>query len=884
MDITLVTSTYNDDVHGTDNDRRTGCGISLIKPENVTRFRRGEVMTDLKEITCEKCKAALAKKIIRSDKKEMSRIIKEERMRAKKGIEDEGIIPLGNTTARITGQSTAASEPLRQSAPTPPPVQPAYGQPAYNQPAVNAPEPEKAPEPAVLPKNITGTNVPIDSSLAQFAINVPKEEAPQEDDFLAQFAIQKPEPEEEAIGTVQETVPQNDFLAQFAIPAPAPQQPEEGYVPESIVPENSGMDDISFNEPSADVNVVEQQYGESRYMNDDSVIDIEENEVSAVEPDYNANAVDDDSEVDLTSVSEWNMVANQIFGFEGVEDMNPEAPAAMAEIPAPVQQTVPEDIPTPAQPTAPVIDDISAAAEAAASSFNRFTAPVQPVGVPVYPTQQTAPVIEDIPAPVQQTAPVIEDIPAPVQQTAPVIEDIPAPVQQTAPAFEDVPTPMQQSAPVIDDISAAAEAAASSFNRFTAPVQPVGVPVYPTQQTAPVIEDIPAPVQQTAPVIEDIPAPVQQTAPVIEDIPTPVQQTAPVIEDIPAPVQQTAPVIDDISAAADAAASSFNRFTAPVQPVGVPVYPTQQTAPVFDEIPAPAPAPVPTPAPVPAQNDNERGINMHYYSSGDITTAPSPAPTAQQTAPVQPAPMAQQTAPVQPAPMAQQTAPVQPAPMAQQTAPVQPKIVNVPQFTGMDANGQPVYTYVQMQMTGYDASGKPILAPLPGQPAPQQMPQTAAPAQAPQTAAQAGYTVPTANISKIAVNQHTKPTSRAFVQAIANSKGYANKNLIETQGMQVNAPMLTSIEDVLSQIDTGTAARGQAGQTAAAPKKAAPVYNEYKANAQPASRMPAAARPAAPQRHVEDDYRFMTKAEIKAKKKQDKIDAKFRKDMGKRGL
>ncbi len=274
---------------------------------------------------------------------------------------------------------------------------------------------------------------------------------------------------------------------------------------------------------------------------------------------------------------------------------------------------------------------------------------------------------------------------------------------------------------------------------------------------------------------------------------------------------------------------------------------------------------------------------MHIYSSGDITTAPAP----QQTAPVQPAPSVQPTAPVQPVPSVQPTAPVQPAPAVQKPAAVQPQIVNVPQFTGMDANGQPVYTYIQMQMTGYDASGKPILAPLPGQPAPQQMPQTAAPqTAAPQTptAASTGYTVPTANISKIAVNQHTKPTSRAFVQAIANSKGYANKNLIETQGMQVNAPMLTSIEDVLSQIDTGSAARAQSGQPAAAPKKAAPVYNEYKANAQPASRIPASARPAPQQRHVEDDYRFMTKAEIKAKKKQDKIDAKFRKDMGKRGL
>ena len=102
MDITLVTTSFNDEVHGTDNDKKTGCGINLMKPENVIKYRRGNYMTDLKEITCEKCKAVLAKKIIKSDKKEMDRLIKEERLRAKKGFVDESIVPLGNTTAKIT--------------------------------------------------------------------------------------------------------------------------------------------------------------------------------------------------------------------------------------------------------------------------------------------------------------------------------------------------------------------------------------------------------------------------------------------------------------------------------------------------------------------------------------------------------------------------------------------------------------------------------------------------------------------------------------------------------------------------------------------------------------------------------------------------------------
>ena len=36
MDITLVTSSYDKVVHGTENDKKTGCGINLLKSENVT--------------------------------------------------------------------------------------------------------------------------------------------------------------------------------------------------------------------------------------------------------------------------------------------------------------------------------------------------------------------------------------------------------------------------------------------------------------------------------------------------------------------------------------------------------------------------------------------------------------------------------------------------------------------------------------------------------------------------------------------------------------------------------------------------------------------------------------------------------------------------------
>ncbi|HEZ7987360.1 MAG TPA: hypothetical protein RWO09_10580 [Ruminococcus sp.] len=710
MDITLVTSTFNDDVHGTDNDKRTGCGISLIKPENVTKYRRGSKMTDLKEITCEKCKSALAKKMIRSDKKEMSKLLKEEKMRAKRGIEDEAIVPLGNTVAKITGQQQEkpVREPVRPAAPTV--TEPASAAPSEDTIPVTAPE-EK-------PKTIAGTNVAIDSSLAQFAINVPKEEEPEsssnniQDDFLAQFAIQKPEEEEEDSSSGDKNNAQDDFLAQFAIPAPVNQTQND----ESDKYENGEMDDISFADTtdvlSGESDVIENTYAESPYSNDSSVIDIEDSEVTDVKPEASEAQIDEEeeAEIDLSSISEWNLVANQIFGFEGIDEPQPEGPAEMDEL------SIPDSI---ASSASSISDNVS----------------------------------------------------------SPVLDDVTAPMETAAPVLDDITAPMETAAPVFDSIEDAEEEIASLFNKFTAPKQEL--------------------------VSEDTP------------MPTPV--------------------------------------------------PTPESSAINE---------------APVQNNNGSVTNMHSYSSGNITTTPSSSQ-----------------------PFEQPVKPIQPAP-------IQPQIVNVPQFTGLDVNGQPVYTYVQMQMTGYDANGQPILTPLnaannafqqpapvqpvpvqpapiqpaPVQPAPvQPVPVQPAPVQSvpvqPTPVVPNGYTVPTANISKIAVNDHTKPTSKAFVQAIANSKGYANKNLIETQGMQVNAPMLTSIEDVLSQIDTGSASNKQ--QQSAA-KKAVPVYEEYKSSSQPARKPASTSKPS--DRPAEEDIRFMSKSELKAKKKQDKIDAKFKKDMAKRGL
>ena len=779
MDITLVTSSFDKVVHGTENDKKTGCGINLLRPENVTRFHRTSRMRDLKEITCEKCKASLAKKMIKADKKEMALLLKEEKKREKMGIGDEGIVPLGNTTARITRDPDAkrkeeearrqAAEEARRKADE-----------ARRAAQQNAPQ---APEPPV--NTIPGTGVAMDASLAQFAINAPQNEpepapapapAPMaapaaEDDFLAQFAINKPGSEPEAAPAAQR--PEDDFLAQFAIPAPQAEEP----VPEPVVQpqtEEDIMQMFSINNAL----VQEQPYGEPLYSQppvyggEPQYIDAEGRELTGVEPVYNGipQTIDDGQEI--IQGSEWDFVANQLFGSDGA--VQPVAEPVMADPviadPAPVypqyDENLPKemdelDIPSMGNMAAPVLDEI--------------------------------PTVENITAPVLDEIPTVEDITAPVLDEIPTVEDITAPVLDEIPTVEDI------AAPVLDEI--------------------------------PTVEDIAAPVLDEIPTVEDIAAPVLDEMPAFEDIAAPVLDSIPTVENI------TAPVLDDIA------------------------------EPVFNE-------------PLMAEEEFTDMSDYNYVAPG--RSADENTENAEQP---------------------------------RQAAPQQPQIIKVPQLAGYDANNQPIYKYIQMKLAGYDQKGQPVYVPLQAAAArPQQQAaapkaqpqQAAAPAQ--QTAAQAQRAaaapvqpaapvqqaapvnspvpkkpvqqsgVPKANISQIAVNPHSKQTSQAFINAISSSKEYADKNLIETQGLKANSPILTSVEDVLSTMGDDTVKRQKAVQT----QQAVPVFEEYKAPTRNTYR----GGGSSPKMHrlVEKDVRYMTKSELKAKKKQDKIDAKFRKEMSKRGF
>lgn len=773
MNITLVTTTFNDQVHGTFNDKRTGCGINMLKPENATRYRRGGQMTDLGEITCEKCKTKIAKEMIRSDQKEMKALLKEERMRVKKGIDDIGIVPLGNTTARIT-----APQNVPPPAPAPAPVPP---------PPAPAPEP---PKPAYQPNGAPALN----DDLAQFAINKPvaeedtnknyfeaepqqpfapepQPETPQVDDFLAQFAIQKPdEPQEDT--NSEET----DFLAQFAVSDTADVAEEESQPTEPAIP--PVIDDISAALAAMEQNsYIPQKPAETAPVQEiqsmpGSIFDSPIQPAPApVQPEPPVNNYEND----------WDILANQLFSG------NDPQPAS--------------DI------KAPVLDDIGGNSYPAPSPAPVQSAPVKPEPTPVQPA--TAPVQPE-PVPVQT---------APVQPTAPALDEI------TPPVLDDIggnnyPAP---AAPVIDDISEAI----SALN-------------IPADAEAPIVNDT---------IFGDL-----------DDDDDDLEFIAPELEPEPVVHEPQSPVLNDISDAISAMNIPEAEPKAEVAPV------QQPAAPVIDDISA--------------------------ALSALSTPQPAPAPVQPAPAPVQPVP-----APVQPAP-----APVQPAPAP---AGAVGQVISVPQITGYDSANQPIYTYIQMQIQGYDQNGQPVLVPLPGQniqiptapttfsqrfnqntrlrdaiAAAQEIPTSTkdmTPGQRIAAANAAKGDPVTANVSKIATNPHAKETSQAFISAISVSKEYANQSLTETQGLKQRTSVLNSVEDVLSQLGDNSLKEKKAAEVKA--QMNVPVYQEYKAPVRNTAY--SAPRPAAP-KPAPVEERFMTKAELKAKKKQDKIDAKFQKEMLKR--
>ncbi len=745
MDITLVAAAHSNEVHGiSEQDKKTGCGINLFKGENVTVYRRLGPMKDLKEVTCEKCKANLVKKMIKADKKEMTRLIKEEKQRAKMGMEDEGIVPLGNTTAKITRspeqirQDELRQQELRMAAqmqqqaqaPVQPQPQPQYQNPAFAQ-QNNAPQSNAMGGKVVPQGSVPEGNYASSERVAQ--PQQPRQNRSPQPDFVKniQSSIKRPgsiqprQPQQQAAPVVQ---PMEQPSAPQPMAQPVQSSAPQGYVPPSAqqgyVPPFQQAPVQPMEQPSAAPQPVQQP-----------------------------------------------AVQKTIPGTGIVMD----AGLAAFAIDKPVEETA---------------DDF----------LSQFSVEEKPAETNDFLGQFSVNAAENLTQEEETFEDSFEDTSTPVLDNVDDILSMFA-VGNTSPA----PAPKPVETPVLDDI---------------APVQPVAAPVL--DAVAPVLDDI-APVQTETPVLDAVAPVLDYIAPVQTETPV-LDAAAPVLDDI-APVQTEVPVLDE------------------VQPVETPS---------FDDFTSDT-------AEEPAAEETAEPVAEETPVLNEFDAVPQELPEV---------PVIEENKPVQPA-APQQTAP--------QPAPVQPQIVFVPQQTGVDQNGQPIFTNIQMKFMGIDQNGQPILATMDGKP----VRRMAVPPMQ-----NMSLDPPTANVSKIAVNPHTRQTSQAFINAIASSKDYADKNLIETQGLKVNAPFVSSIEDALSTMGDDTAKKRMLEEQRRKQQEIVPEVNEYRGPSRGLMRNAAAPSPMRPAGPIQEqkDPRFMTKDELKAYKKAEKINQKFKKDLAKRGL
>ncbi len=170
MPITLIRNTKDNAMHGSDNDRYTGC---RMKMQGGSWYTREGELKDITDLTCDRCKEVFATKMIRESNKEELRIAKEEKkrfMREKKlgkvreaTYEEYMMNREAEASARRDSRDDAAvSESLQMLRDAIPAEQVPQAQPAgsvqfqspfnpYQQPSVSAPQAQFNPyqQPAV---------------------------------------------------------------------------------------------------------------------------------------------------------------------------------------------------------------------------------------------------------------------------------------------------------------------------------------------------------------------------------------------------------------------------------------------------------------------------------------------------------------------------------------------------------------------------------------------------------------------------------------------------------------------------------------------------------------------------------------------------------------
>ena len=503
MPITVVISNADGIIHGTDNGKKTGCGIKYNSGDNLRKYKQGEVLTDLiiamKTLNCEKCRRILSTKMIKEDRKAENKREKEERKRIAEAIKRGELDADGNPIVKNTEETTENVQ---------------------EQEVETSPQEVAQPTPIVEP---IAQNEPVEQSVVETdtsnqTISQPTIDAQTkyqtEDEEISQY-IEEPQPEPIKTAPVVD-----DDLAQFMV------NPEElkASEPEPVAPKKPLTD---INDILADLDALM------------SNMSIKKNDPIDIKKDFTPIQED-------TSYSEELPTIDEVTPTQEDTSYSEELPTIDEVIPTQEDTSYSEELPTideviPTQDVSsyseelPTIDEVIPTQDV--SSYSEELPTIDEV----IPTQEDTSYSEELPtidevAPIQEDTSYTEELPtidevAPIQEVNNTIPTTNIPtgypnIPQNQPTYTQpvVPTPMPQPTPIPQYYyNVYGEAIPITYNAQNQPVFTVPVTYDAQGQPRPVqmAQPTPSPYIQQNPYMSNQPTYVQPVQPQQNVVPNP---------------------------------------------------------------------------------------------------------------------------------------------------------------------------------------------------------------------------------------------------------------------------------------------------------------------------------------------------------------------------
>ena len=484
MPITVVISNADGIIHGTDNGKKTGCGIKYNSGDNLRKYKQGEVLTDLiiamKTLNCEKCRRILSTKMIKEDRKAENKREKEERKRIAEAIKRGELDADGNPIVKNTEETT---ENVQEQEVETSPQEVAQPTPTVEPIAQNEPVEQSVVETDTVNQTISQPTIDAQTKYQT------------EDEEISQY-IEEPQPEPIKTAPVVD-----DDLAQFMV------NPEElkASEPEPVAPKKPLTD---INDILADLDALM------------SNMSIKKNDPIDIKKDFTPIQED-------TSYSEELPTIDEVTPTQEDTSYSEELPTIDEIIPTQDNSSYSEELPTideiiPTQDNSSYSEELPTIDEVIPTQDDTSHSEELPTIDEVIPTQEDTFYSEELPtidevAPIQEDTSYSEELPtidevAPIQEDTSYTEELPtidevAPIQDDSSYSEELPTideviPTQEDTSHSEELPTIDEVAPIQEVNNTIPTTniPTGYPNIPQNQPTYTQPVVPTPMPQPTPI------------------------------------------------------------------------------------------------------------------------------------------------------------------------------------------------------------------------------------------------------------------------------------------------------------------------------------------------------------------------------------------------